>query len=165
MSTHIKVIVGFMLLGASCLGISLGAAANTVAASESDTPSDCRYASNWYYYEPCVVRLSGHLVTKIEYGPPDYGEHPKTDRRGTIYVLLLDKPINVKGNPANELDGDSFTDVKAIQLAFDPSKMKIDGYVGKKVTAEGELFEAETGHHYTQVLMWLHNLSSWRRRW
>lgn len=113
----------------------------------------------WLCYEPCVVQLTGKLTKRMKYGQPNYGENPKTDARVKIYVLLLEKPVNVKGDPSNDLDSDTFKDIKAIQLAFDPSKIKLSGYVGKQVTVKGTLFEAETGHHYTKVLMMVHQLA------
>ncbi len=108
---------------------------------------------SWFCYEPCIVQLTGTLTTQIKYAQPNYGENPKTDVKGKIYVLVPTKSINVKGNPYGVLDTDSFVSVKEIQLAFDPSKVQLDNYIGKKIKVKGKLFEAITGHNYTNVLM------------
>jgi hypothetical protein len=39
------------------------------------------YAAETYKFEPAVVTLTGKLVKKEFYGPPDYGKDPKTDRK------------------------------------------------------------------------------------
>jgi len=49
----------------------------------------------WLEYEPAVVELEGKLRVKTFYGPPNFGENPKTDLKERCWILSLDKPINV----------------------------------------------------------------------
>ena len=47
------------------------------------------------HYEPEKVTLTGRIVSRTFYGPPNYGENPKTDSREAQYILLLVTPIDV----------------------------------------------------------------------
>jgi hypothetical protein len=42
---------------------------------------------------PLVV-LHGTLRTKIAFGPPNFGENPKSDSRFRVYYVRLAKPLN-----------------------------------------------------------------------
>ena len=106
----------------------------------------------WVAYYPAVVELKGTLRTKRYYGPPNYGENPKTDAKETALLLLLNQPVNVRGNadPQEKFDRQSFRNVRRIQLVFTkPWK----AYLGKTVLVKGTLFQAFTGHHRTDVLL------------
>ncbi len=50
-------------------------------------------AKDTYKFEPAVVELTGKLVEKVFYGPPGYGEDPKSDSKEHAAILLLSKPI------------------------------------------------------------------------
>lgn len=103
-------------------------------------------------YKPCKVKLTGHLVTKYESYQEDVG-NGSFGNGENIYILHLLDPITVKADPADDSNLDSFQHVIEIQVSFDPSKTRIDKYVDKKVSIEGWLYEANTGHHYTDVLI------------
>lgn len=100
-------------------------------------------------YETANVTLTGRVVYRTFYGPPNYGETPKTDSRETQAILLLDSPIDVIGTPNDEIN-ETERGVKAITLVSDRS---LRSFVGKRVTVQGSLFHAHTGHHHTKVLM------------
>lgn len=110
-----------------------------------------RTASAWdqpvtlktFCYEPCTVTLTGKviLVSVAANAKYDY------------YALVLSKPFNVKGNPHSDVDSDSFTNIKRIQISS-PFGVPIQPYVGKTIAIEGNLFEANTVHHFTKVLIW-----------
>lgn len=105
----------------------------------------------WYSYEPNEVVLKGKIVKKYAYGPPGYGESPDIDEKIVYYVLLLNQTINVKGDE-NTPNSDTFKDVREIQLVyFDIDKLK--ALNNKLVSIKGTLFQAFSGHHYTDVLM------------
>ena len=108
-------------------------------------------------YETKNVVLTGRIVYRTFYGPPNYGETPKIDSRETQAILLLDSPIDVIGTPNDEID-ETERGVKAITLV---SERSLRSFVGKRVTAQGSLFHAHTGHHHTKVLM---SVSSVKRR-
>src|SRR5215831_21316136 len=49
------------------------------------------------HYEPEKVTLTGRVVLRTFYGPPNYGENPKTDSKETQSILLLYLPVDVIG--------------------------------------------------------------------
>lgn len=115
-------------------------------------------AAESYHYGPEVVHLSGVVVLEVHYGPPNFGENPKTDTKGKYPILVLDKPITVIGDPNDEIDRTTYENVKRIQLARVNPALAIP--VGRPVTVEGTLYESFTAHHYTDVLLLLTSLVS-----
>ncbi len=106
----------------------------------------------WLSYKPAVVELQGKLNFVTKYGPPNYGENPKTDRKVKVLILVLSKAVNVRGDPNSDLNSESVEGVKQVQLAIKPG-IAYKQFVGKHVKAKGTLFHSITGHHYTRVLM------------
>ncbi|HKR22002.1 MAG TPA: hypothetical protein VJS17_05365, partial [Pyrinomonadaceae bacterium] len=45
----------------------------------------------WLSYEPAIVELEGRLVIQNEWGPPNFGEEPLTDRKEKVPVMVLAK--------------------------------------------------------------------------
>ncbi|HEU4769901.1 MAG TPA: DUF4431 domain-containing protein [Pyrinomonadaceae bacterium] len=111
-------------------------------------------------YEPATVELEGRLVIQNEYGPPNYGETPKTDRKERVPVLVLAKPISVRGIPGHEYNATSVEDTRRIQLVFLDNPPAYKQLIGKKIIVKGSLFHAHTGHHYTPVLIIVSSLES-----
>jgi hypothetical protein len=111
---------------------------------------------DWLSYYPAVVELKGTLRVKLYYGPPNYGENPKTDAKEETLILTLSKPVSVRGNPDPEakFDRQSVKNIRKIQLVL---TMPDKEFIGKTVLVKGTLFQAFTGHHHTAVLM---NVSS-----
>lgn len=108
----------------------------------------------WLEYEPTVVTLKGRLILASDYGAPNFGENPKEDKKEEYYLLELDTPINVKGDPKSDYNLDSFMNISKIQIApvhidFNDLNIKIN----KNVIISGRLFQAMTGHHHTKVLI------------
>jgi hypothetical protein len=99
------------------------------------------------------VTLTGKVVSRRFYGPPNYGENPKTDSRESQYILLLDSAIDViasKDDPMNETEHG----VKKVTLVvFDFKAHPVEPLLGRRVEVEGTLFHAHTGHHHTKVLI------------
>lgn len=116
----------------------------------------CCSASQSWAVPPCLhyggvpIALTGKVIRKTFYGPPNYGETPKTDLRETQAILVLPKPICIDaGSGINEEAEKVQRNVTLLPSAgFDPSR-----YLGKVVTVEGTLFHSHTGHHHTTVLM------------
>jgi hypothetical protein len=105
----------------------------------------------WYNYEPEQVTLTGKMLVKLAYGRPNYGENSETDEKEYYPVLVLDAPINVKGNPADFTNKETVTDVREMHLVLRGKKDFV--YKNKRVKVTGTLFHAITGHHHTDVLM------------
>lgn len=110
-------------------------------------------------YKPCKVKLTGHLVTQYESYQKDVGNESFGNGEN-IYVLHLIDPVTVNADPASDSNLDSFQHVIEIQVSFDPTKIRIDKYIDKKVSIEGWLYEANTGHHYTDVLIHMTRIRS-----
>ena len=100
------------------------------------------------HYEPERVTLTGKLVYRTFYGPPNYGEDPKTDSRETQPVLILDSAVDV--NTGNDPADETERSVGRITLVVQHT---VKDFVGKRMVVEGTLFHAITGHHHTKVLM------------
>ena len=58
--------------------------------------------------------------------------------------------VNVKGNPEDDVNSSSFEGIKELQLA---GTVPFKDYIDRTVKAKGTLFQAVTGHHYTDVLL------------
>lgn len=108
---------------------------------------------HWLSYEPAVVELEGKLIVEWKYGPPNYGEQPKTDATERVPVLVLVKPVSVRGNPQDALNKESVEGVRRIQLNLFNLETPYKQFIGKRVLVKGTLFHAMTGHHYTKVVM------------
>jgi len=110
----------------------------------------------WLSYEPETVELRGRLILQWKYGPPNYGEEPKTDSKGRVPMLVLTAPVNVRGTPGDAINGESVRGIRRIQLVSDPATYR--HLAGKDVVVKGTLFHAHTGHHYTDVLITVSSL-------
>ena len=77
------------------------------------------------FYGSSGVELEGKIITRKEYGPPNFGENPETDLKVKIYVLNLKKPVDVNVDPLNAdpTNTDNFKDVKEMQMDI-PWKME-----------------------------------------
>ena len=115
--------------------------------------------TGWLSYEPAVVELRGKLITKMYYGPPNYGEDPKTDSKEVLPILVLSRPVNVRAKPdpnAGPPEQASVENVRKMELVLSiPHK----NMIGKTVIVKGTLFHAFTGHHHTDVLMDVKSIS------
>lgn len=101
-------------------------------------------------YEPAVSTIDGKIITEEFYGPPGYGENPKTDTKEMQYLLLLDNPINVI---AQDEKNESKYKVSKIQLLYNKDAIDMNKYMETHVVLTGTFFSAHTGHHHTEVLM------------
>ena len=107
--------------------------------------------TEWWEYEPAVVELEGRLTIKTFFGPPNFGEDPKTDSKEETRILVLDEPINVRAKiETDPISGPSVENVRELQVVFDGPLREL---VGKKIIVKGMLFHAFTGHHFTDVLI------------
>lgn len=122
--------------------------------SDAQTAQD----KDWLSYWPMVVELKGKLIIRWYYGPPNYGENPKTDSRELLPILVLSKPVNVRGSPDPDAGPDrvSVEDVRKMELVLTIPHKNI---IGKNVVVKGTLFHGFTGHHHTDVLMKVESIS------
>jgi hypothetical protein len=104
-------------------------------------------------YEPSLVTLSGTIFSRVDFGPPNYGEYPKTDSHEKHLYLKLDRTICVAANKAaNDLDDQPERNISTIEMSFLPPLLD-KTWIGKHVAVSGTLFHAFSGHHWTPVLI------------
>ncbi len=120
--------------------------------AEDETSDVKKQNASEYQYEPAVSTIHGTLATKVYWGPPGYGEDTTVDERENVYLLVLDKGINIQAPQKDLSDGynAAINNVMQIQLA---NQQSLDAYLHKNVTVTGTLFGAQTGHHHTDVLL------------
>lgn len=117
----------------------------------------------WLSYEPESVELEGRLIVETKFGPPNFGENPKTDKRVKVPIVVLTKAINVRGTPGAVHNDVSVEGARRIQLVFIDPAMDYKSLVGKDIVVKGSLFYRETGGHYTDVLMTVQSIEPKRR--
>lgn len=110
--------------------------------------------SGWVPYGPKVVSLQGKMLRVLKYGPPNYGKNPEADAKYDIPIILLNEPIRVDEDPVDPKNKVALMNVSFVQLIFHstPSE-KYWRYANQDIVVTGTLFRAETGHHYTDVVM------------
>jgi hypothetical protein len=105
-----------------------------------------------YQYDSVSV-ITGTITTESFYGPPGFGEHPKTDSKEESYILTVEKPITVISKETDEnATNTTKENVTRIQLII-PDNNDASGYKNKTVRLTGTFFGPQTGHHHTDVLM------------
>jgi hypothetical protein len=109
-------------------------------------------------YGPTVVSLTGTLRSRVFPGPPNY-ESKKGDRKETAIILTLGESICTTGDDPQGLDL-AETGVREIQLVVmkDAHWKSIRRLKGRRAKVTGTLFQANTGHHRTKVLIDLSNI-------
>lgn len=114
------------------------------------------YSSNLpeYSFEPNVSIIEGTLITRLHYGPPNFGEDPDNDEEEYPFILLLDDPINVIAKETDTFNS-SISNISEIQLVLkgNPDVDMAKQYKNRHIKVQGTLFSAFTGHHHTKVLM------------
>lgn len=110
------------------------------------------YAGTCVKYEPAVISLTGIVLPKQFYGPPNYGEDPAHDEKGIAAILKLDEPVHVCGTRDNEANPAAAEAVSQMQMVFHTAPYGRQ-WNGKYVVVTGTLFPAITGHHHTSVLI------------
>jgi hypothetical protein len=115
-------------------------------------------------YEPASVELHGRLTVELKYGPPNFGENPKTDKRVKVPIVVLTKAINIRGTPGAVHNAMPVAGARRIQLVFTDPAPDYKSLVGRDIVVKGTLFHAETGGHYTHVVMSVQSIEPKRRR-
>jgi Domain of unknown function (DUF4431) len=111
------------------------------------------------HYEPAVVELTGTVVLDEYFGPPGFGEDPKTDSRELYAILVLDAPVSVEGVPGDLIDK-TYPDVRRVQLVRGADDRPFSPYQGMHVVVSGTLYGRHTGHHHTDVLLIVQSIAA-----
>jgi hypothetical protein len=92
--------------------------------------------------------LSGKVIIKTFFGPPNYGENPETDSRESQGILVAANPICVSESKEYDAEKNQF------QITLVPPRgVNLQTFAGKRVTVQGTLFHADNAHHHTTILM------------
>lgn len=116
------------------------------------SPSEARCL----YYSPSVVTLVGEVSTKRVPGPPGYHSLRQGDLPETIFLLLLDDPICVYGDPDSSTNVKTHRNVTEVQLMI-PSE-KLTNRIGERIRFTGQLGSARSGGHRTPVVLYVDSL-------
>jgi len=109
------------------------------------------------------AELEGRLIVQRKYGPPNFGENPKTDTRLKIPIVVLTRAINVRGIPGDPFQSASVDGVRRVQLVFTAPSMDYKALVGKDIRVKGALWHATTGGHYTDVVIFVDSVEAIKR--
>ena len=104
------------------------------------------------HYWPEEITLTGRVVYRTFYGPPNYGENPKTDSRESQYILILDSAVDVVAG-SDPTDQTERSVRRMTLVVHDFAAHPVRPLLGRRVLIEGTLFHAITGHHHTRVLI------------
>ncbi len=127
-------------------------------------------------YKPAIAHLSGIIVVQQFYGPPNFGENPKTDAKENVLEIKLDAPINVIAHPDMKshlhaphnsrayidsfIDADSYYNVRRMELVdLNYPAEHLDNFVGEHVAITGRLYERQDGMQFTNVLVIVDHIS------
>lgn len=94
-----------------------------------------------------TISLRGSLSEEAYFGPPNYGETPETDKKEQVHFLLLEEKISVTGL-SNSIQSEALEQDK-VQLLRISNPRKLPSCI----VVTGDIFEAISGHHRTQVIM------------
>jgi hypothetical protein len=112
----------------------------------------------WLSYEPETVELAGRLVIQTKYGPPNFGEDPKTDQKLRVPILILTDAVSMIPDRGDGFNAQPAYGIKQVQLVFINAGITYKNLIGQPVVVKGMLFHAFTGHHYTDVLLQVNSL-------
>lgn len=117
------------------------------------TSTDPAPLQSCLHYEPDTVAITGVLSRRTFFGPPNFGENPKTDEKEVGFYLDVAKGVcTVAGR-----DTESYAakhGVKRIQLVLDSAGYsQLRPSLGKSITVRGTMFASFTGHHHAPLLL------------
>ena len=104
------------------------------------------------HYEPAQAQLTGRIEAETDYGPPGFGRTPDEDERLTAIVLALDTPITIAADPASDINTETFSGVRRIQLMRNDRNMDA-ALAGRRVRVTGRFFTPTTGQWAAPVAM------------
>jgi len=111
------------------------------------------------HYGTPKTTLTGHLHSSWQYGPPGFGETPKTDPKVSFVYITLDQPIEVSPNAgvgSDDPDADTEKNVRKVRLwCFErPScKLLLHTPTTCSVTLVGQLHHAVAPLDFYDVTM------------
>lgn len=95
------------------------------------------------------AKLTGYVEVRTFYGPPGFGENPKTDSRSVQNILFLDEPICSEAAKDRE---DEKNEIE-VTLRTDGSSDFLNALAGKHVSVIGKLEHSEVGNDNTNLIL------------
>jgi hypothetical protein len=133
---------GLMLAGCLCL---LGVRPIRASNCKSST----FYVPGAFEKAPQVT-VAGKATREFRWGPPNFGEHPKTDSHWYPWFLQLDYPIRIRFQDANQPQ----TVLRNIQVR---GKFELNGsyeqFRGRHIEVRGKLYEATAPSDETNAVL------------
>lgn len=109
--------------------------------------ADCIDAS--YDSKPLPTAFSGYFINEKDWGPPNFGESPRTDSKFTVLLLKLDKPVTAcatADSPSEVLDC-----VQVFPMGC--GSISTSTLYGQHVTVSGTLGVASSPYEVTTLTM------------
>ena len=110
------------------------------------------------------ITVEGVLQIGEFFGPPNYGENPKSDRLERTLYLQLPAPLTYQTN-GTQLVGPDLTSEFFLQLVVhDILQPTAHTLIGQRVRVRGSLMPAVSGHHRTTQLLEvvsIHRVTDW----
>ncbi len=100
------------------------------------------------------ITLKGYLKSEQKYGPPGYGETPAVDVLKVVPRIVLFHAISVASNTTG-ID----IHIRQAQLVNFNQSDHAELNISTCVKVKGELFEAQSGHHYYDAVIDVTNVS------
>jgi hypothetical protein len=99
------------------------------------------------------VSLSGHLVKKTVWGPPNFGETPNEDKRYTVWMLELDYVTPMIADVDEGGPGRTVVLSLVQLLGAEASPNRYDDFLNRHVLVTGELWTGDTPLANTPVTL------------
>jgi len=97
--------------------------------------------------------ISGTVIERKVWGPPNFGEHPKTDKRYRVWIVALDNPIQVT---IDSEPGYQSEKVVAREIQFRGGILAVPDYsglTGKHLVVRGQLAEQVWETDHTRIVI------------
>lgn len=101
-----------------------------------------------------TIELSGLFHSEVLWGPPNFGENPKTDSQFVAWFISLNKPLVVQGGA--EIGGNYYSSVSEIKLSSDFTQFKsklLEPLAGKLVVVTGKLWRGTVEGDVTPIFI------------
>lgn len=117
--------------------------------------------SRCFQYAPARVNLPGTMVARKLPGPPNYSSIESGDQATEEWFLVLDREICTTENEENP----SADQIQQLHLVFPSGKdsSRYERLLGNQVIVGGYLFHASTGHHRSNVILQVSDISKQTR--
>lgn len=111
-------------------------------------------------FSPCTVEVEGILISEEKFGPPNFGETPDQDARLQVFIIQLDRPVDIVPATPGSQEGDAMSGVRRVQLEVSPLPPQTKSLVSRRVVARGQLRQAILPTHFEPVVLTVESIRS-----